>query len=193
MTHNPQGPLTLADELAPADLLSDERAEGRVSVVLTQPDVDRRLEPKLQDGARTLTPAGQGAGLRPKLQGWHRPRPAAPAKTCFDLRFEAECHVLSLGHEEFEAEVHDLDFSKDERSVEVAVFDIEEVSPPDRPLLVPGAIFYWTIGYERDVATGRVRGVSQLRFKRPVKPSRRDREHVRRRVDELGELFGLPD
>ena len=48
---------------------------------------------------------------------------------------------------------------------EVAEFMFDEVSPADRNLLVPNAIFYWYIGYEESIGGQRKRS-SIIRFRR---------------------------
>jgi hypothetical protein len=43
--------------------------------------------------------------------------------------------------------------------------DIQEVLEDDRDLMIPGAVFYWTIGRARD-AHGRVTNYDDIRFRR---------------------------
>ncbi len=61
----------------------------------------------------------------------------------------------------FVAEVIDL-ASGEPASVE---FDLEEVTPTDRHLCEPGALFYWTTGYETKESGQRNR-VSVIAFRR---------------------------
>ena len=72
-----------------------------------------------------------------------------------------EGYVTSVGHDGFEARLVAVDGAAEDMDVE---FDKEEVDPGDRSLLVPGAVFYWDVGYE-DGSSGRKR-VSQLMFRR---------------------------
>jgi hypothetical protein len=46
-----------------------------------------------------------------------------------------------------------------------AEFDVEEIDYPDRSLIKPGAVFYWTLGYS-DSPTGQRTRLSILRFRR---------------------------
>jgi hypothetical protein len=73
----------------------------------------------------------------------------------FDTYFRA--HILSLTTPEGD---------------EVAEVYRTEVSPADEPLLRPGAVFYWTIGYE-DAPSGQRKRQSFLRFRRlpPISPT----------------------
>jgi hypothetical protein len=69
--------------------------------------------------------------------------------------------VLELFDTYFVAEV--IDLASEERST--VEFEKVEVAPQDLPLLAPGALFYWTIGYETKESGQRVRG-STLMFRR---------------------------
>jgi hypothetical protein len=44
----------------------------------------------------------------------------------------------------FTAEVIDLRTNK----MAIVEFDLNDVSPADRPLCDPGALFYWSVGYD---------------------------------------------
>ena len=56
-----------------------------------------------------------------------------------------------------------IDLTHDDQDSE-AEFSFEEVHHEDKPLLTPGAIFYWTIGYKEDRGQ-RIRA-SMIRFRR---------------------------
>jgi hypothetical protein len=73
-----------------------------------------------------------------------------------------EGYVLETQGNNFTARLIDLTAGGPE---EEAVFAIREVSEEDRPMIIPGAVFYWSIGDYTDV-TGRQKKISELRFRR---------------------------
>jgi hypothetical protein len=98
-----------------------------------------------------------------------------------------ECTVVRLGEESFIATLRSLrDPSDSEKEAEIP---IEEVTPDDLELLQPGAVFYWTIGYDIS-PSGTRRRASQLKFRRLPAWTRKDIERVQSRAAELFELFG---
>ena len=69
--------------------------------------------------------------------------PAGPREH-FDIKGKWQGHVVSVGEATFTAIIKDvLEQSPDE---EVEIY-LEEISHDDRLLVVPGAHFYWTVGY----------------------------------------------
>jgi hypothetical protein len=78
--------------------------------------------------------------------------------------------VQRVSDETFVALVEDRLENRPEEEVE---FARGEVSPVDEPLLVPGAVFYWSIGY-RDRLGGQRTRVSVIRFRRLPKLSATD-------------------
>lgn len=88
--------------------------------------------------------------------------------------------------EEFSAVLRDL--TNPLRPEEQATFSVDQVPPPDRKLVVPGAVFYWSIGYE-DTPTGTRRTVSLLRFRRLPAWTRADMRRIAREVERLKRVF----
>ena len=78
-----------------------------------------------------------------------RPPPAGPREH-FDIKGKWQGHVVSVGEETFTAIIKDVLGQSSDEEVEIY---LEEISQDDRPLVVPGAHFYWAIGY-RDVIGG---------------------------------------
>src|SRR5215217_2970314 len=80
-----------------------------------------------------------------------------PSQDFFVALEKWEGKVISISDDQFVAEVVTLaagPWSKDLlRKTEFAEFSMTEVSPGQRELLQPGAIFYWSIGY-RDQPSG---------------------------------------
>lgn len=75
---------------------------------------------------------------------------------------------------------------------EVAEFSLEELSPFDVPLVVPGAIFYWNLGYR--IAPGGQRSrESVIRFRRMPRWSVKDRAEAALRADRWRVQLGWND
>jgi hypothetical protein len=95
--------------------------------------------------------------------------------------------VVQLIDNEFSAVLYDL--TNPSHGDERATFSIEEVADPDRPLLAPGAIFYWSLGYEV-VRSGTRKAVSEIRFRRLPAWSRRDIARLNIVAEKFSKLFG---
>ena len=76
--------------------------------------------------------------------------PPAGPREHFDIKGKWQGHVVSVGEETFTAIIKDVLGQSSDEEVEIY---LEEISQDDRPLVVPGAHFYWAIGY-RDVIGG---------------------------------------
>lgn len=71
--------------------------------------------------------------------------------------------VEDIGENDFKAKLVDRNSPG---TYEVAFFDKDEVSPGDIDLLISGAVFYWSVGFENN--KGQVSKKSLIRFKRSV-------------------------
>lgn len=119
-------------------------------------------------------------------------RLAAPVVTAasagrFELLQQWEGTIDGATSEEVSATIRDL--SQRHMPEEIVVLPREEFSQSDAPLLEPGAVFYWSIGY-RITPTGTKERVSFLRMRRVPQPTRRQAERVKERTQELLRLFG---
>jgi hypothetical protein len=116
--------------------------------------------------------------------------PPPPTRHEFVLLQQWEGVVSSeASNDEFNVVLRDL--THPARPEEQATFSIEQVPVPDRRLVLPGAVFYWSIGYE-DLPTGTRRTVSTLRFRRLPVWTRTDMQRIRRDVDRFRRLFANP-
>ena len=77
------------------------------------------------------------------------PTPEGPRER-FDIKGKWQGHVVSVGEETFTAIIEDV---LEQSPIEEVEIYLEEISQDDLPLVVPGAHFYWAIGY-RDVIGG---------------------------------------
>jgi hypothetical protein len=109
-----------------------------------------------------------------------RPRP-------FEVLQRWEGEVQKVGPEEFEALLHDL--TDTSQKDEIASLLVSDVSPDDLQLLVPGGVFYWSIGYSTD--HGQVERTSRLRFRRLPAWSKKELQSLETKAAELAEAFGV--
>lgn len=72
---------------------------------------------------------------------------------------------------------------------EMATFSVDQVSADDLKLLAPGAVFYWSIGYETK-PSGQRTLVSKIRLRRLPVWTRRDLKRVEERAKSLERVFG---
>jgi hypothetical protein len=77
---------------------------------------------------------------------------------------EWEGYVTEVTEDGFTAQLVDLT-AEDELPTEEADFSMEDVSDPDLRLLREGAVFRWTIGYEKSVSGTKTR-ISRIVFRR---------------------------
>ena|SRR2546430_6947733 len=89
------------------------------------------------------------------------PEPAKSADR-FRVLQKFEAVVVEVLEDSFIARFEDSSRGGIEEEAEIA---FEEVSESDFPLLRPGAVFYWSIGYERK-SFGQITRVSLIRFRR---------------------------
>lgn len=114
------------------------------------------------------------------------PRVSWRAQTRFFALQEWEGTVLEVREDLFLARLTDLTEATADTEAE---FSTEEVSPSDRDLLVPGAIFYWRIGYT-DKAGGQRERSSIIRFRRMPRWKEEDLKAAEEEASRLRDLFG---
>ena len=101
-----------------------------------------------------------------------------------------ECAVERVDSSTFTATLKSLRDPED--SEKEAEIPIDEVTPDDLELLEPGAIFYWTMGYDMTPAGTRTR-FSLLKFRRLPAWTKKDLQRVNAEADALFEMFGEKD
>ena len=97
-----------------------------------------------------------------------------------------ECVVISTDEETVHCEMHDL--TDEDNSVEFAELLWSEFNDYDKPLLVEGAVFYWSIGHLRK-QSGQVRRFSETRLRRMPKLSVAKRREISRKAELLNGLY----
>ena len=108
----------------------------------------------------------------------------------FEVRQQWEGTVSEVGDSEFVAVLADL--TEPTRAREQAVFSLDEVPDEDHELVVPGGVFYWSIGYERGRG-GQKKSTSLIRFRRLPAWTTREIDAVHREARELLNDFGSED
>jgi len=112
--------------------------------------------------------------------------PATPQSRFRSLQ-SWEGRVIEVCKDSFVAVLEDLTMPGTEEQVEL---DLGDVSPDDGPLVVPGAVFYWSIGYREDPSGARSRS-SELRFQRLPRWSSKDVSGIADRVEALKARTGI--
>lgn len=95
--------------------------------------------------------------------------------------------VLDVRDSTFRVRVVDLTGDRPEEEMEL---EKEELSDFDRELLEPGAVFYWTIGYRRELPRGARERVSLIRFRRLPAWSRKELASAHLRAQEVRRELG---
>jgi len=83
--------------------------------------------------------------------------------------------IIEVGNSDFTAELRNL--TEIDSPPQVAEFPYSEISNSDRSLVAPGAVFYWSIGYDTTPG-GQVRRVSEIRLRRSPEWTERKLEAV---------------
>lgn len=117
---------------------------------------DDRLFP-FSDQVSDLVPAQSAA--RPAVV---RVPEILQSRESFEVLQKFEGRVQSVGNDSFVAMLVDKTNPGPEEEAEIP---FEETMPGDRELLIPGAVFYWVIGYRRE-EHGQVSRSSMIRFRR---------------------------
>jgi len=162
-------------------LSADEATIPRRNLVAPNFD-DEASRVEQQDwGTRPVHPAMALPNALPSAQG-------AEVPDRFTLLQKWEGTVLASAEHEFTAILRDKGEPDEE-----ATFDVEEVPEGDRPLIAPGAVFHWSIGY-RDRRGQRTRE-SIICFRRLPAWTRRELDRAAQEADEtISALhWGEPD
>jgi hypothetical protein len=102
----------------------------------------------------------------------HRePGPSATKNKALQL-WEGKVEAVNAASHEFTAIIRDQ--TRRDYPDEQVVLGFEELGEEDRPLVRPGAVFYWSIRYQQEVGMPR-ETVSRIRFRRLPNWGMRDR------------------
>lgn len=113
---------------------------------------------------------------------------AGPPSAVLEVRQQWEGTVESVSDGEIVARLRDL--TNVGNSDERATFSRDEIADADQSLVAPGAVFYWSIGYERTVF-GQKSAKSSIRFRRLPAWTKSEVAAVHREADELAHALGL--
>lgn len=110
--------------------------------------------------------------------------------TRFQILQQYEGVVLSVDGDAFWARI--VNKTTRDAADEEGEFPLEEVSPTDRGLIRPGAVFYWYIGYH-DSTNGQRTRQSVLRFRRLPAVADEDHDVARQEAQRMLTLFADED
>jgi hypothetical protein len=105
----------------------------------------------------------------------------APARQ-FRVLQQWEGVVTRIDGDWFEADLRDL--TAPNNPMEIAEFPFAEISPADKPLIRPGCVFYWVIGYETR-SGGQITNTSEIRVRRAPQWTQRKLDELKARAREL--------
>lgn len=97
--------------------------------------------------------------------------------------------VIQVEKESFTARLYDKSAT---HADEEGDFSLEEVSPADRDLVMPGAVFYWSVGY-LDHRNGQRTRESLIRFRRLPAWNKRELDEARDRAKKILHRIGPSD
>lgn len=167
-----------------------DTVDAAVSGRQPRPDYIWRYEPTPADKEDALATQKEGGDLPTEFTNvaprdapvlifpkWDFPR--------YQLRVSQkwEGTVRSVGPEGFDARLVDL--TNLDSPQEEATFLLDDVSESDLKLVEPGAVFYWSIGVERNVF-GQIQRVSRIRFRRLPRLSAREFQSSRNEAKDWG-------
>lgn len=113
-----------------------------------------------------------------------------PPRRKFDLLQQWEGVVSEVSDDAVWAEI--LDLTNPSNAAEVVEIPFAEFAVSDRPLLQPGSVFYWSIGYETSPG-GTIRRISETRVRRTAVWSSRTVASLKARACEIYSQFGNGD
>ncbi len=131
-----------------------------------------------------LETSPETSGRRPRLP-WVE-NPASSPERNFRLLQHWEGVVDEVGEDSFWATLSDL--TKPDNPEEYAELPLSEVAPADLEILKPGAVFYWSIGYETTPA-GTRRRVSEVHLRRNPTWTRRAIENLESEAERFATLL----
>jgi len=114
-----------------------------------------------------------------------RPKPSA-LRSRFLLLQQWEGCVLEVGQDSFLSVVYDQ--TNPENSPEEVRLLIDDIPPAELPLLAPGAVFYWSIGYN-DMSNGQRLRSSVISFRRLPAWGEKDISRIKKRSAQLASFL----
>lgn len=146
------------------------------------------LSAKVDRAAGSQTEAEPANGGSPRFASRLDQFPVVPptlrlSREYFKTLQKWEGYVLEVGEETFHARLVPIIGEGGDQEAEIY---LEEVDEEDRPLIEPGAVFYWSIGYLH--RPGRIRA-AVIRFRRLPKWSRFELEAAEAETIQLKSLF----
>jgi len=106
--------------------------------------------------------------------------------SCFQVLQKWEGSIIGVSADECRVVVRNM--SSPEAPEEEVTFSIQEISESDRGLAMPGAVFYWSVGYEDSLQGQRTRK-STIRFRRLPTWTEKELNKARQEAHSLRDLL----
>jgi hypothetical protein len=135
--------------------------------------------------SRPLTTTVSIVGIKARRPGGPVFRPRRRPNEFFAALHRWEGYVLSVSNRTFLARLVDLSGRLPDEDAE---FYLDDVSESDKSLVVPGAVFYWSVGYRISLTRQRSKA-SLLRFRRLPAWTQSEIEDARRIAEESMKRF----
>lgn len=130
-------------------------------------------------------PNGSSATYRNKVPDFPVVMQAPEPRETFLVHQKWEGYVTQVEETRFWA---NLTVLKGEGPEQIAELEFDEIPRDDLHLIVPGAVFYWSMGYLRR-RSGTIMRASQIRFRR-LPPLTEDQiREIETKADRFGQLF----
>lgn len=155
-------------------------------LVRRDPEVAKAIEAAEDEEGRLVGTSGAFASQYAVVTPVSIPTPTLPQPE-FDALQKWEGHVVSVTETDFTATLVDLTQPGIE---EEAVLGLSEVTEDDLPLVRPGAVFYWSVGYRVDQSGERSRS-SVIWFRRLPAWTEKEIERAQARAAELKAKLNL--
>jgi hypothetical protein len=163
----------------------------RKSTSKLPPENDRRAEirePGPTDVSNQEVPEPPRPVVLQRMAGTPSAILAGPPPAVLEVRQQWEGTVEEVAGDEIVARLRDL--TNPGNSDERATFSWDDVADADHSLVSSGAVFYWSIGYERTVF-GQKSAKSSIRFRRLPAWTKSEVAAVHREADLLARALGL--
>ncbi len=183
----------VANEDAFAGTRDDYRIVGdaRRAVPQLPPENDRRAEsrePHPTAVSNEAVPVQPRPFVLATIAGPPSAILAGPPSAVLEVRQQWEGTVEEVSGDEIVARLRDL--TSAENPDERATISRDEIADADQALVSQGAVFYWSIGYERTVF-GQKSAKSFIRFRRLPAWTKSEVASVHREADEMARALGL--
>jgi len=163
-------------------VFSDEISSGAKGFLFAQ---DNKPSNESFSNPAYIETSSESNGFSPRIVVSHPENFNPPNR--FKVLQRWEGYVVEITDGECRAVIRNMISPESPR--EEITFSLEEVPKPDLELVVPGAVFYWSIGYKDSIQGQRTRE-SMIRFRRLPLWTEKELEKAKTEAQSLGKLLG---